>query len=53
MRRRLRRRLFWAGALYGLALLYIVASAIRAGLRVREIVAGRERLATQWKGVLR
>jgi hypothetical protein len=51
MRRRLRRRLLWAGALYGLALLYVVASAVRVGLRVHDLAV--RMLATQPKGVLR
>jgi hypothetical protein len=32
MRRRLRRRLFWAGVLLGLVLLCVLCSALRAGL---------------------
>lgn len=53
MKRRLRRRLLPAAALYGLALLYIVASAVRVGLWARDLVSGRDRLASEWKGALR
>jgi hypothetical protein len=39
--RRLRRRLLWAGLLYGLAFLYVVASALRASLWLRDVAFGR------------
>ena len=53
MRRRFRRRLFWAGVLFGLVLLYVVVSALRLGVWARDRVAGQSPLKTDWKGALR
>jgi hypothetical protein len=44
-RRRLKWKLFWAGVVLALLLIYVASSVVRLGLRTRDLVMREARLA--------